>query len=49
MELDFLSATDRIGDFGLDVASDTIYTDATAFIDSATVFSSVTVRGKVSI
>tara|TARA_B100000035_G_scaffold155094_1_gene132099 strand:- start:1268 stop:2836 length:1569 start_codon:yes stop_codon:yes gene_type:complete len=41
-----LSATDRIGDFGLDVASDTIYTDATAFIDSATVFSSVTVRGK---
>lgn len=41
-----LSATDRIGDFGLDVASDTIYTDATDFIDSTSVFSSVTLRSK---
>ena len=41
-----LSATDRIGDFGLDVASDTIYTDASAFIDSTSSFSSVVVRNK---
>lgn len=41
-----LSATDRIGDFGLDVASDTIYTDASEFIDSTSTFSSVVVRNK---
>ena len=41
-----LSATDRIGDFGLDVASDTIYTDASEFIDSSSTFSSVVIRNK---
>ena len=41
-----LSATDRIGDFGLDVASDSIAKDANTFINSASTFSSVLLRGK---
>ena len=41
-----LSATDRIGDLALDVASDNIYKDANAFIAQTDVFCSVLVRGK---
>lgn len=41
-----LSATDRIGDFALDVASDKIFKDASVFLDSATNFSSVVIREK---
>lgn len=41
-----LSATDRIGDFALDVASDKIFKDASVFLDSASNFSSVVIREK---
>ena len=41
-----LSATDRIGDFALDVTSDTIKEDADALIDSTSTFSSVLIREK---
>lgn len=41
-----LSATDRIGDFGLDVASDSIAKDANIFLDSTSIFSSVLLREK---
>lgn len=41
-----LSATDRIGDFGLDVASDVIKRDATKFLNNSTTFCSVLIRGK---
>jgi len=41
-----LGATDRIGDFALDVASDPIYKDAQEFIAQTDTFSSVLVRGK---
>jgi hypothetical protein len=41
-----LSATDRIGDLALDVASDNIYKDANEFIAQTDVFCSVLVRGK---
>jgi len=41
-----LSATDRIGDFGLDVASDTIAKDANTFLNSTASFSSVLFREK---
>ena len=41
-----LSATDRIGDFGLDVASDTIAKDANIFLGSTSTFSSVLLREK---
>jgi hypothetical protein len=41
-----LSATDRIGDFGLDVASDSIAKDANIFLDSTSTFSSVLLREK---
>lgn len=41
-----LSATDRIGDLALDVASDNIYKDANEFISQTDVFCSVLVRGK---
>ena len=41
-----LSATDRIGDLALDIASDPIYEDANEFISQTDVFCSVLVRGK---
>ena len=41
-----LGATDRIGDFALDVASDQIYQDAQKFISQTDTFASVLVRGK---
>jgi len=41
-----LSATDRIGDFGLDIASDTIAKDANTFLNSSSTFSSVLLREK---
>ena len=41
-----LSATDRIGDFGLDIASDIIAKDANTFLNSASNFSSVLLREK---
>lgn len=41
-----LSATDRIGDFGLDIASDPIAKDVSIFITSATSFSSIVLREK---
>lgn len=44
--LRLLSATDRIGDFALDVASDTIFKDADVFLRSTTQFCSVILREK---
>ena len=44
--LRLLSATDRIGDFGLDVASDKIYKDSDDFLSSTTEFASVILREK---
>lgn len=41
-----LSATDRIGDLALEVASDPIYKDANDFISQTDTFCSVLVRGK---
>lgn len=41
-----LSATDRIGDFGLDVASDKINKDADDFLRSTPIYSSVILREK---
>ena len=41
-----LSATDRIGDFGLDIASDPISKDATTFLGSTPNFTSVLMREK---
>jgi len=41
-----LSATDRIGDFALDVASDRIFKDAAILLDSSSNFSSVVLREK---
>ena len=41
-----LSATDRIGDLALDIASDPIYKDANEFIAQTDKFCSVLVRGK---
>ena len=41
-----LSATDRIGDLALDIASDPIYKDANDFIAQTDTFCSVLVRGK---
>ena len=41
-----LSATDRIGDFALDVASDTIFKDAKEFIANTNTFCSVLARNK---
>lgn len=41
-----LSATDRIGDFGLDIASDSIVKDASIFLKSTSNFSSVLLREK---
>ena len=41
-----LSATDRIGDFGLDIASDPISRDATKFLASTSNFTSVILREK---
>mgnify|MGYP003110832439 CR=1 FL=1 len=41
-----LSATDRIGDFGLDIASDPIAKDATTFLGSTPNFSSIILREK---
>jgi len=41
-----LSATDRIGDFGLDIASDPIAKDASTFLGSASNFTSVLLREK---
>jgi len=41
-----LGATDRIGDFALDVASDQIYKDAQEFIAQTDTFCSVLIRGK---
>ena len=41
-----LSATDRIGDLALDIASDPIYKDANEFISQTDTFCSVLVRGK---
>ena len=41
-----LSATDRIGDLALDIASDPIYKDANEFISQTDVFCSVLVIGK---
>ena len=41
-----LSATDRIGDFGLDIPSDVIAKDAYNFLQSATNFSSIVLREK---
>ena len=41
-----LSATDRIGDFGLDIASDSIAKDANVFLNSASNFASVLIREK---
>ena len=44
--LRLLSATDRIGDFALDVASDKIQKDAVDFLNTASIFSSVILREK---
>lgn len=44
--LRLLSATDRIGDFGLDVTSDRIFKDADVFLRSTTQFCSVILREK---
>ena len=41
-----LSATDRIGDFGLDIASDVIEKDAKVFLSNTSNFSSLLLRGK---
>jgi len=41
-----LSATDRIGDFGLDVASDPIAKDASTFLGSTPIFCSILMREK---
>ena len=41
-----LSATDRIGDFGLDIASDPISKDATKFLGSTPNFTSILMREK---
>lgn len=41
-----LSATDRIGDFGLDIASDLIAKEANAFLSSTSNFASVLLREK---
>jgi hypothetical protein len=41
-----LSATDRIGDFGLDVASDSIAKDATLFLNQSPLFCSVVLKEK---
>ena len=41
-----LSATDRIGDFGLDIASDVIAKDTNNFLQSTTTFSSLVLREK---
>lgn len=41
-----LSATDRIGDFGLDIASDPIAKDANTFLGSTSNFTSVLLREK---
>lgn len=41
-----LSATDRIGDFGLDVASDPISKDASTFLGSTPIFCSILMREK---
>ena len=41
-----LSATDRIGDFGLDISSDVIAKDAFGFLQSTTTFSSLVLREK---
>jgi len=41
-----LSATDRIGDFGLDIASDPISKDANKFLSSTANFTSVLIREK---
>lgn len=41
-----LSATDRIGDFGLDIASDPIAKDASTFLGSTSNFTSVLLREK---
>ena len=41
-----LSATDRIGDFALDVASDKIFKDASILLESASNFSSLVIREK---
>ena len=44
--LRLLSATERLGDFGLEVASDPISRDALAFIRSTTEFVSIVIREK---
>ena len=44
--LRLLSATDRIGDFALDVASDKIQKDAIDFLNTTSIFSSVILREK---
>ena len=41
-----LSATDRIGDFALDVASDKIYKDSNIFLSSTSSFTSLVLREK---
>jgi hypothetical protein len=41
-----LSATDRIGDFALDVASDNIHRDASSFLNTSDIFSSMLLRNK---
>lgn len=41
-----LSATDRIGDFALNVASDTIHKDADTFLNTSSDFSSMVIREK---
>lgn len=41
-----LSATDRIGDFGLDIASDVIAKDATTFLSQTSTFCSVVLKEK---
>lgn len=44
--LRLLSATDRIGDFALDVVSDTIKKDSTDFLNYSPTFASCIIRGK---
>jgi len=44
--LRLLSATDRIGDFALDVASDPVYRDAKFFLDNSSSYSSTVIREK---
>jgi hypothetical protein len=41
-----LSATDRIGDFALDIASDIIFKDANTFVNSSNTFASCVIREK---